>query len=197
MPYVPLRKAVNALGLHPNTLRKYADSGAIPSIKNEAGQRLYDIETYINGPGDEVEIIYARVSSYGQRDDLRGQINYLQKQYPYAEVIKDIGGGLNFKRKGLRAILERAMSGDKLKIIVAHKDRLARFGFELIQYIIESNGGTVLVLNEVVHSPEQELVNDILTIIHTFSCRLYGLRKYRDKIKADKTLSDPKPKTKD
>ena len=74
--------------------------------------------------------------------------------------------------------------------MVAHKDRLARFGFELIEWLAKQNGGEVVVLDESSCSPEQELTQDILSILDTFSCRLYGLRKYRDKIEKDKSLSD-------
>lgn len=98
MAYVPLRKAVEALGLSANTLRKYADEGRIKSIKNEAGQRLYDVESYIRGDSARTALIcYCRVSSTKQRDDLSRQVAYMQSLYPEAEVIKDIGSGLNFK----------------------------------------------------------------------------------------------------
>ena len=77
-----------------------------------------------------------------------------------------------------------------MRIVVAHQDRLARFGFELIEWLAKQNGGAVVVLDESSCSPEQELTQDILSILDTFSCRLYGLRKYRDKIEKDKSLSD-------
>ncbi|MGD1716379.1 recombinase family protein [Hydrocoleum sp. CS-953] len=80
-------------------------------------------------------ICYCRVSSAKQRDDLKRQVEFMQNHYPGAEVIKDIASGLNFKRKGLIAILDRILQGDKLTIIVACRDRLTRFGFELIQYL--------------------------------------------------------------
>ncbi|MDB9546477.1 recombinase family protein, partial [Dolichospermum circinale] len=110
MAYIPLRKAVEFLGLHPNTLRRYADEGKIKSIKNPAGQRLYDIESYITGDSIRTPTIcYCRVSSSKQRDDLDRQIAYMQSLYPDAEIIKDIGSGLNFKRKGLRSLLDRLL----------------------------------------------------------------------------------------
>ena len=87
--------------------------------------------------------------------------------------------------------MERLHGGDKLKLVVAHRDRLARFGFELIVWLVERNGGEVVVLGQQEHSPEQELTEDILAILHTFSCRLHGLRRYKDAIQADTTLSEP------
>ena len=188
MPYMPLRKAVKQLGLHPNTLRRYADEGKIEIIKNEAGQRLYNVESYIRGTQAHQLICYCRVSSSKQKDDLNRQVAYMQSIYPEAEIICDIGSGLNFKRKGLRTILDRLLHGDKLKIIVATRDRLCRFGFDLIQYLVEQNGGEILVLDQSVYCPQTELTQDLLSIIHVFSCRMHGLRKYSKKIKEDKDI---------
>jgi predicted site-specific integrase-resolvase len=194
MPYVPLRIAVKQLGLHPNTLRKYADEGKIKVIKNQARQRLYDIESYIRGSANATFVCYCRVSSTKQRDDLDRQIAYMRELYPKAEIIKDIGSGLNFKRKGLRAILDRLMQGDKLTIVVACRDRLCRFGFELIQYMVEQNGGEIVVLDKTVYCPNTELTTDLLSILHVFSCRMHGLRKYSKKIKEDKDITQSNTK---
>ncbi|GGA41841.1 hypothetical protein CYANOKiyG1_60370 [Okeania sp. KiyG1] len=112
----------------------------------------------------------------------------MQNQYPEAEVIKDIGSGLNFKRKGLRAILDKLLQGDQLTIIVTCRDRLTRFGFELIQYLVEQNGGKIVVQGQNIYCPESEMVADVLSIIHIFSCRVHGLRKYKQKIKEDSDL---------
>ncbi|MFM7364858.1 MAG: IS607 family transposase [Cuspidothrix sp.] len=186
MAYIPLRKAVEFLGLHPNTLRRYADEGKIKSIKNPAGQRLYDVESYIRGDSIRTPTIcYCRVSSSRQRDDLDRQIAYMQSLYPESEIIKDIGSGLNFKRKGLRSLLERLLRGDKFILVVACRDRLARFGFELVQYMIEQNGGQIVVLDKIVHSPQSELIQDLLSILHIFSYRMHELRKYAKNIKED------------
>lgn len=175
MSYVPLRKAVEFLGLSPNTLRKYADEGKIKSIKNQAGQRLYDVESYARGGSTgTTTVCYCRVSSSKQRDDLDRQVAYMQSLYPQAEIIKDIGSGLNFKRKGLRSLLDRLMRGDQLTLVVACRDRLARFGFELIEYLVEQNGGSVVVLDQAVYCPSSELTQDLLSILHIFSCRMHG-----------------------
>ena len=111
-------------------------------------------------------------------------------KFPTAAIIKDYGSGINFKRKGLQAILERVMRGDKYRIIAAHRDRLAQFGGEIIQFLVEQNGGEVVVLDQTVHSPEEGLTADLLAILHLFSCRMYGLRQYRDQIQEDSNLTN-------
>ncbi|WP_425311520.1 IS607 family transposase [Planktothrix rubescens] len=106
-------------------------------------------------------------------------------------MVRDIGSGLNFKRKGLQGLLVRLMRGDKLTIIVACRDRLCRFGFQLFEFMAEQNGGNIVVLENPIYCPETELTADLLSIIHVFSCRMHGLRSYSKKIKEDPNL--PKP----
>jgi predicted site-specific integrase-resolvase len=133
------------------------------------------------------------VSSRAQQPDLNRQVAALTALYPNAEVISEIGGGLNFKRKKLQALLERVMQETVGTIVVAHKDRLARFGFDHFQWLCEQHGCKIMVLNETNLSPEAEMVEDILAILHCFSSRLYGLRKYKTQIQEDPSL--PKPGT--
>ena len=125
--------------------------------------------------------------------DLDRQIEYLTARYPDGEVVSEIGGGLNFKRKKILAVLERIMSGDVKRLVVAHKDRLARFGFDLFRWLCEQNGCELVVLNESSLSPSEEMVEDILAILHCFSSRLYGLRKYKAQMQEDSDL--PKRET--
>ncbi len=191
MAYIPLRKAVEFLGMHPNTLRKYADDGQIKSIKNAAGQRLYDVESYQRDTVEPATVCYCRVSSHKQKDDLVRQVAFMRERYPDSEIIEDVGSGLNFKRKGLRSLLVRFMRGDKLTVVVACRDRLCRFGFELFEFMAEQNGGSIVVLEQSVHCPNTELTSDLLAILHVFSCRMHGLRSYRQKIKEDPSI--PKP----
>ena len=197
MVYVPSRKAAAALGLHPQTLRRYATQGKIPYYRNSAGQRLYDVDAYLHGIAEPATICYCRVSSSKQRTDLDRQIAHMRAIYPDAEIVTDIAGGLNWKRAGLRSILERLHRGDKLELVVAHRDRLARFGFELIEWLVQQNGGSVLVLNQSHASPESELTEDLLAILHTFSCRMHGLRRYRTAIAQDQGLSEQPPEDPD
>lgn len=187
MQYVNTRKAVEFLGVHPNTLRHWEKIGKIKAIRSPGGKRMYDLSSFDCGKGKE-RIIYARVSSKGQKQDLEKQIQYLRTRYPNHELIQDIGGGLNFSRKGFNALLDRILSGNVEEIVVAHKDRLCRFGFELVECIATKFNAKIVVLDESELSPQEEVVQDILSIIHTFSCRLYGLRKYSSKIKQDKDI---------
>ena len=187
MAYVTTRKASEALGVCASTLRRWADEGKIRFIRTTtANQRLYDVESFLRDreatTSEREHILYCRVSSAKQKDDLERQITFMRNRYPNHTIVTDVASGINFKRKGLKTILERAMSGDKLEIVVAHRDRLARFGFDLIRYIIERSGGRLVVLSQTIFSPEEELTRDLLNILHVFSCRMHGLRNYKKQV---------------
>ena len=190
--FVSSREAAKRLGLHPNTLRAYADGGKIEHYRTASGHRRYNVDSYVGSASVASVVCYCRVSSSKQRDDLDRQVQFMQEHFPEAEIVKDIGSGLNYKRKGLKTLLERALRGDKLKVVVAHRDRLCRFGFELFEHIIKLAGGEIVVLKESSLSPEQELTTDLLSIIHVFSCRLHGLRNYKSKIR--EAVSDNRTK---
>lgn len=186
--YVPLKKAVAETGLHPNTLRKYADEGRIPYYRLPNGDRRFDVSAWLRQK--ESLVCYCRVSTVKQKGDLDRQAEYLSEKYPTAEVVKDIGSGLNFKRKGLRSLLERSMSGERVTVVVSYRDRLSRFGFDLIEWIVTRNGGAVVVLNKMDTSPASELVADITAIITVFSARLHVLRSYKRTLKSDLVEAD-------
>ena len=169
--FIPSRKAAKYLGVCANTLRKWADDGKIRHIRSPAGQRLYD------------------VSSHKQKDDLGRQKQYMQERFPEHIVLSDVGSGLNFKRKNFLFILEQAGIGNVKEVVVAHRDRLCRFGFELVEWFFSKNDVKLVVLNDSKSSPQQELVEDLLSIITVFSCRVHGLRKYSNQIKEDSVLS--------
>jgi len=187
MRYIKGKEACARLDVCHNTLRKLADDGRIETIR-VSGQRRYNVDAYLGLQQKQSIICYCRVSSRKQRDDLERQVAFMQEKYQQAEIVKDIGSGLNFKRKGLKAILERAMHGTRIQLVVAHRDRLARFGSELIRQVIESNGGKLMVLSEDSLSPEEELTKDLLNIVHVFSCRMHGLRNYKKQV--SEALSD-------
>lgn len=198
MPYVTPREAANALGVNPRTLARWSEDGLIKTIKTEAGQRRYDIAEYLKQKSGTTElarrstVLYARVSTSSQRDDLKRQTEALTTSYPGCEVITEIGSGLNFRRRKLNAILERIISGDIQCLVVAHKDRLARFGFDLIEWLCEKFDCKLVVLYQQKYSPQTELVQDMLSVVHCFSSRLYGLRKYEKKLRQDSEIQKQK-----
>lgn len=138
-------------------------------------------------PVSRVTVVYCRVSGSGQKDDLASQVKAMETYCLNAgiavdEWIEEIGGGMNFKRKRFLAPIDRIQHGEIEYLVVAHKDR---FGFDLISHIGEESGCEIVVLNQPSCSPEQEMVKDMLAIVHTFSCRLYGMRKYRQQLQAE------------
>jgi len=188
MRYVPSREASRILGVHPQTLRVWAREGRISYIRTEGNQRRYDFDSYIGNAKPTVTVCYCRVSSKKQSADLERQVAFMRARYPEAEIVSDVGSGLNFKRRGLLSILERVHAGDKLTVVVAYRDRLARFGTELIETMLERSGGKLVVLNQRDLSPAEELTADLISILTVFGARVNGLRRYRKKIKEDTTL---------
>jgi predicted site-specific integrase-resolvase len=198
MPYVTPTEAANALGVNPRTLARWSKDGLIKAIKTEAGQRRYDIAEYLKQKSGTTElarrstVLYARVSTSSQRDDLKRQTEALTTSYPGGEIITEIGSGLNFRRRKLNTILERIISGDIQCLVVAHKDRLARFGFELIEWLCEKFDCKLVVLYQQKYSPQAELVQDMLSVVHCFSSRVYGLRKYEKQLRQDSEIQKQK-----
>ena len=186
--YIPGRQAAKQLGMHQNTLRLYADSGKINAIRTPSGQRRYDVESFVKEHVEQRVVCYCRVSSPSQRAALHRQVASLSARFPEADIIKDIGSALNYKRKGLKSILGRMLRGEKLKIVVVHRDRLARFGCELIEWIIHERGCELVVLNDTIQEPERELTADLRTLIHHFFGRLAGLRP--DRRRKDTVLAE-------
>lgn len=188
--FIPLREVCKLIRLQPNTVRSWAQKGKILSIKTPSGQIVYpksqfqNLISSISSPQEKENFLYCRVSSKKQMDDLERQKQFLQSLYPKYKLVTDCASGINWKRKGLQSILESAMQGRIGDVVVAHKDRLCRFGFELIKFIIESNKGRIIVLDEETNkSTEQELAEDLLSIIHIYSCRQMGKRRYTKKQK--------------
>jgi predicted site-specific integrase-resolvase len=119
----------------------------------------------------------------------------LSNLYPEAEVVSEIGGGLNFKGKKMLALLGQVLSGDVGMVVVAHPDRLARWGFDLFRWLCEQNRCSLMVLNETSLSREPEMVEDILAILDCFSSRLYGRSQYKTQVKEDPDLPQPRAKS--
>ena len=139
-------------------------------------------------------VIYTRVSTPSQKDNLQNQIEFL-KQYANAkgiiidEIFEDIGSGLNYNRKKWNKLIEDCMLGLIKTVIVAHKDRFIRFGFDWFERFLKSYGVEIIVVNGEKTSPEQELVNDLISIMHVFSHRIYGLREYKKQIEGDEEIA--------
>lgn len=188
--FVPSRTAQQRLGVHQATLREWEQKGYINIVTTPGGHRLYDVESFITSRTKEKDsnpvekekqrICYCRVSSAGQRDDLQRQVEYMQSNYPTYRIITDIGSGINFSRRGLKTILELSCRGDVEEVVVAYRDRLCRFAFELIEWILSTNGTKLVVLNQTMESSgSNELAEDLLAIINIFNCRVNGRRKYK------------------
>jgi len=184
--YITSAIAKQMLKVTTETLRHWDKKGKITTIKTPTGQRrynkqdIYDILGIIPDVKQKRKICYCRVSSKKQMDDLERQTDFFKQEYPNHELVTDVGSGLNWKRKGLKTILEQSMLGNIEEIVVAHRDRLCRFAFELLQFIFESNKVKLLVLDtESGESGNGELADDILSIIHVYSCRAMGKRRYK------------------
>lgn len=186
-------QAKKILGVSDSTLRQWAKNGTISCIRNgEKSHRYYNVKEYIDKqkPTDTPvslttrrKICYCRVSTRKQKPELLLQTELLRQQYPDYEYITDIGSGTSFKRAGLKTILEYAVRGEIERIVVAHKDRLCRFGFDLVKWIVtEFSRGEILVLKSVECSPEHELVNDLLSVIKGASARIPQLKPYTTQI---------------
>ena len=196
--YINTRETTKILNITPATLRSWAEKDKIRTIRTPSNQRMYHKQDVYDIVGwnpvikEKTKIIYARVSSKKQMDDLGRQTDFLRSKFPDHELVTDIGSGINWKRKGLKTILERCLSGDVSEVVVAHRDRLCRFAFELIDFILLQSGVKLLVYNEETEkSSDQELAEDLLSIIHVYSCRNMGRRRYSKQKNTD--LSNPKP----
>lgn len=187
--YLGTHAAKQVLGVCGATLRQWADSGLITSFKTPGGKYRYLVDNVISGGSSRAEelqrpatekqkVCYCRVSSAGQKADLDRQAEYMRSSYPGHTIIRDVGSGINFKRKGLQTVLELTFRGCLEEVVVAYRDRLCRFAFELVAWIFHQHGVRLVVLNEEVGGCEAELSQDLLAIVQVFCCRINGKRKY-------------------
>ena len=134
---------------------------------------------------EELNSVIVGSLATNKKEILSVKIQFMREKFPDHTIIKDYGSGLNFKRKGLKTILDYSFEGNLKEVVVAHKDRLCRFGYDLLQYVFEqTSGAKILVLNEKVQTPREELVEDLLSITTVFSSCLYGMRSTK-KTKTD------------
>ena len=176
------------------TLQKWdRDEILKPQTRTKTNRRLYSHDQLIQFTNSNIlkkrkNIIYCRVSSSSQKDDLKSQKDFLidftrNMGLSIDDTYTDIGSGMNFKRKNFLKLLEEVQNNEVESVTIAHKDRLCRFGYELIEHIFNKNNVKINLINDDRLSPEQELCQDLTSIVHVFSSRLYGLRKYKNKIK--------------
>lgn len=189
---ISIGEAAKALGVSISTLRRWELQGKlIPERTTSSGHRRYNIaklkpELYHHIPSDERRTIaYARVSSHDQKADLERQKQVLElycaKQGWTFEVVADLGSGMNYYKKGLKRLLSDVVSGRVGRLVITHKDRLLRFGAELIFSLCEAKQVEVIILNQGEESTfEEDLAKDVLEIITVFSARLYGSRSRKN-----------------
>ena len=169
------------LGVTQHTLTQWEKEGKIQATKTPGGHRRYTyVDTHPNNSETKTKYIYARVSSSKQKDDLQRQIDSLQEAFPDYEVIKDIGSGINFKRRGLITLLDNVLGGKVSHVVVAHRDRLTRFGFEMFIYLFNRLNVSIQVMSDDdIKEPTTELAKDLLSIVTVFTARYYGSRSYK------------------
>lgn len=197
--WVKIGEASKIIGVHPRTLYNWENKGLIQTKRTEGGMRLFNIEKYINekkcdneiecieklneinNSKNKLNILYARVSTPNQKDDLERQKNILKTKYPNYYLIQDIGSGMNLNKPGIKKIIHLAIEGRINKVIVVYKDRLARFGYELIEDLIKeySNGEIIILNKEEDTNPEEEIMKDIMMVMNVYISKLNGLRKYK------------------
>lgn len=196
---ITIGKASDILGVSISTLRRWDKDGRLKPEKTASGHRRYDIsklkpdlfrESVLE---NRRTIAYARVSSHDQKDDLERQKQVLElycaRQGWTFEIISDLGSGMNYHKKGLKSLLNDILSEKVGRIVIAHKDRLLRFGAELIFAICEAKQVEVVILNQGEDTTfEEDLAKDVLEIITVFSARLYGARSRKNQ----KLLEDVK-----
>ena len=192
------------LGVTPRTIRIWEQQGKITAERTPNGHRRYNREDVVrlanfngkvrktNEPKEQNTVVYARVSSADQKDDLKRQIDLLESfcaanGWTYS-VIQDIGSGLNYDKRGLKKLIKSICAEEIDRLVLTHKDRLLRFGSEIIFSLCENYNVEVVILNkgDIKPSFEEDLVQDVLEIITVFSARLYGARSHKNKILIEK-----------
>ena len=172
-------EAAANLGVTVQTLRNWANNGEILHRETTGGHRRYLLPVTGSPDGERHGIAYARVSSSKQKPDLERQIVFLRTRYPGHKIVSDVGGGVNFARPGLRAVLDACMRGTVSEVVVAHRDRLARIGSGLIEHIIFRCGAVLTVIEDrACDGCPEELANDVLEVLTHFTAKHNGRRSY-------------------
>lgn len=181
------------------TLQRWDNEGVLIAYWNLKGRRYYTEEQYKEYMNIQEEnkvdkvVIYARVSDQGQQEDLENQIEFLRtftnaRGMIVDEIIQDVGSGWNYKRKQWNRLIDACMEGNISTIIIAHKDRFVRFGYDWFERFLLKMGVEIIIVHNEKLSPQEEFVQDLISIIHVFNGRVYGLREYKKKMSEDKEL---------
>ena len=188
------------LGVSVKTLQRWDRDGILKANRTPTDRRYYTYDQYLQFKGIQTEndirdtVIYARVSTRNQKDDLQNQVEFL-KQFCNAkgiivnQCIEDFGSGLNYNRKKWNNLLDEVMANKIKTIVISNKDRFIRFGYDWFEKFCEKFNTKIIIVNNETLSPNEELVQDIISILHVFSCRLYGLRKYKNQIEEDEEIA--------
>ncbi len=182
-----IKQAGDLLGVTTKTLRRWEKAGQMKSNRTKGGHRRYSVSDLIGGKKENaITVCYSRVSSHDQKDDLKRQSivleSYAASKGFVFEMIEDLGSGMNYKKKGLNRLIKMICTGTVDRLIITHKDRLLRFGSELIFSLCEIFGTEVVIINKSADSTyEEDLTKDVLEIITVFSARLYGSRSHKNK----------------
>ena len=194
---VSIAEAAKALGVSPQTLRRWEREGkAVPTDKTAGGRRRYDLAKLrpdlfrAESVADRKTVAYARVSSHDQKEDLERQKKVLDMYCSAAgwtyEIVDDLGSGMNYRKKGLKRLIGGILDESIGRLVLTHKDRLLRFGAELIFALCEARNVEVVILNRGGDATfEEDLAKDVLEIITVFSARLYGSRSRKNKLIID------------
>lgn len=194
-----LSEFARLIGVSRRTLQRWDYTGRLVADRTPTNRRQYtekhlaQVRGAVSKRTQRQTVVYCRVSRAGQKADLLNQRHMLEqfcvgRGLAVDEWIEEVGGGLNFKRKWFVALVDRIVAGDIGVLVIAHQDRLARFGYALIEHLCEAASCQLIVMNTETLSPEREMVEDLMTIVHCFSSRLYGLRNYRKALQ--KALND-------
>ena len=189
--YLTISQAAKILSVSTSTMRRWErEEKLVPDERTKGNQRRYLLSSirpeFRKDGGKRKTIAYARVSSHDQKQDLKTQKEMLElfcssNGWKF-ELIRDLGSGMNYKKKGLKQLISLILDGDIERLVLSHKDRLLRFGAELVFSICEMKNVEIVIINQgEVASFEEDLAKDVLEIITVFSARLYGSRSHKNK----------------
>lgn len=191
-----LGEAADYIHRHPKTLEKYDKAGILEAHRTATNRRYYlqsELDAFLGKKPAKKQcriVAYGRVSSNHQKGNLKNQMSFI-RNYANAngliisEELTDIGSGLNYKRYNWNKLLKQVEKREISQIYITYKDRFVRFGFDWFNQFCRDHGCEIVVLNNPDTSPEKEIINDLISIIHVFACRIYGLRKYKKEIERD------------